>query len=63
MNKYGAIWQGKELEINAETTYQAQGLAVEQFQKIAGRRKVKGWEITLGLLELDGVEYIHVATN
>ena len=63
MNKYGAIWQGKELEIMADTTYQAQRLAVEQFQKIAGRRKVKGWEITLGLLELDGVEYIHVATN
>jgi hypothetical protein len=63
MNKYGAIWQGKELEIMADTTYQAQRLAVEQFQKIAGRRKVKGWEITLGLLERDGVEYIHVATN
>ena len=63
MNKYGAIWQGKELEINAETTYQAQRLAVEQFQKIAGRRKVKGWEISIGLLELNGVEYIHVATN
>jgi hypothetical protein len=63
VNKYGAIWQGKELEINAETTYQAQRLAVEQFQKIAGRRKVKGWEISIGLLELNGVEYIHVATN
>lgn len=63
MNKYGAIWQGKELEIMANSTYQAQQLAVEQFQKIAGRRKVKGWEITLGLLELNGVEYIHVATN
>lgn len=63
MNKYGAIWQGKELEINAGSSYEAQRLAVEQFQKIAGRRKVKGWEITLGLLELDGVEYIHTATN
>ena len=63
MNKYGAIWQGKELKIMADTTYQAQRLAVEQFQKIAGRRKVKGWEISIGLLELNGVEYIHVATN
>jgi hypothetical protein len=63
VNKYGAIWQGKELEISADSTYQAQQLAVEQFQKVAGRRKVKGWEITLGLLELDGVEYVHVATN
>lgn len=63
MNKYGAIWQGKELEIMASSTYQAQQLAAEQFRKIAGRRKVKEWDITIGLLELDGVEYIHVATN
>lgn len=63
MNKYGAIWQGKELEVMADSTYQAQQLAAEQFQKVAGRRKVKGWEITIGLLELDGVEYVHVATN
>ena len=63
MNKYGAIWQGKELEVMANSTYQAQQLAAEQFRKVAGRRKVKEWEITIGLLELDGVEYIHVATN
>lgn len=63
MNKYGAIWQDKELIIEADTTYQAQQLAVLEFQKVAGRRKVKGYEITIGLLELNGVEYVHIATN
>lgn len=63
MNKYGAIWQDKELVIEADTTYQAQQLAVLEFQKVAGRRKVKGYEITIGLLELNGVEYVHIATN
>lgn len=63
MNKYGAIWQDKELEINAETTYQAQQLAQVQFQKVAGKRKVKGYEITVALLQLGGVDYVHTASN
>lgn len=62
MNKYGALWNGKELEIMADTTYQAQQLAVVEFQKIAGRRKVKGYEITVLLMQLNGVDYIHVAS-
>ena len=61
MNKYGAIWRELELEIEAETTYQAQQLALPLFQARAGRRKVKGYEITVMLTQLDGVEYIHVA--
>ena len=63
MNKYGAIWRGKECVVMADTTYQAQQLAVMEFSKVAGRAKVKGYEITIGLLELGGVEYVHVATN
>lgn len=62
MNKYGAIWRGRELEIMAESTYKAQQIAVVEFQKVAGRSKVKGYEILVALLELDGVEYIHVAS-
>ena len=62
MNKYGAIWRELELEIEAETTYQAQQLALPLFQAKAGRRKVKEYEITVMLTQLDGVEYIHVAS-
>jgi ribosomal protein L20A (L18A) len=63
MNLYGAIWKELEAEIEADTTYQAQQLAVSKFQALAGRRKVKGYEITIALLKLNGVEYIHTATN
>ena len=62
MNKYGAMWKDRELEIEAETTYKAQQLALPLFQARAGRRKVKSHEIRVMLMELDGVEYIHVAS-
>jgi hypothetical protein len=41
MNKYGALWQGLSVEVMADTTYQAQGLALPLLQAMAGRRKVK----------------------
>lgn len=63
MNKYGALWQGHELEIEAETTYKAQQLAIVEFQRVAGRRKVKGYDITVMLLQLNGVNYVHTAVN
>ena len=62
MNKYGVIWRELELEVEADTTYKAQQLALPLFQAKAGRRKVKGYEITVMLMELNGVEYIHVAS-
>jgi hypothetical protein len=61
MNKYGAIWKELELEIEAETTYAAQQLALPLFQAKAGRRKVKGYEISVLLMQLKGVDYVHVA--
>lgn len=62
MNKYGAIWRGRECEVMADTLYQAQQLAVIRFQEVAGRAKVKGYDITVALLELEGEPYIHVAS-
>jgi ribosomal protein L20A (L18A) len=62
MNKYGAIWRELGVEVMAETTYAAQGLALPLLQDMAGRRKVKRYEITVMLMELNGVEYIHVAS-
>jgi hypothetical protein len=62
MNKYGALWNGKEVVVQADTTYQAQQLAEVEFSKVSGRRKVKGYEITVALMELDGVPYVHVAS-
>ena len=63
MNNYGALWQGHELEIKASTTYEAQQLATIEFQKIAGRRKVKGYQISVMLLQLNGRDVVHVAID
>ena len=63
MHTYGALWQGHELEIHASTTYEAQQKAVIEFQKVAGRRKVKGYQISVMLLQHNGRDVVHVATN
>jgi hypothetical protein len=62
MNTYGALWQDKELSVEAETTYQAQQKAQEIFQR-GTRKKVKGYDITVMLTHLNGVEYIHIPSN
>ena len=58
VNTYGAIYGDKELSIEAGTTYQAQQIAQEIFQR-GTRKAVKGWQITVMLTHLDGVEYVH----
>jgi hypothetical protein len=63
LHTYGALWQGHELKVKASTTYEAQQIAVIEFQKVAGRRKVKGYEITIMLMQLNGRDVVHVATN
>jgi len=62
MNKYGALWKELRVEVEAETTYAAQGLALPLLQAKAGRRKVKQYDITVALLQLNGVDYVHVAS-
>ena len=62
MNTYGAIYKGKELSIEAGTTYQAQQIAQEILQR-GTRKAVKGYEITVMLTHLNGVEYVHTPTN
>jgi ribosomal protein L20A (L18A) len=62
MNKYGAIWRELGVEVMAETTYAAQGLALPLLQDMAGRRKVKRYEITVMLIQLNGVDYVHIAS-
>jgi hypothetical protein len=62
MNKYGAIWRELGVEVMAETTYAAQGLALPLLQDMAGRRKVKQYEITVMLIQLNGVDYVHIAS-
>ena len=59
MNGYKCLWNGKELDIYADTTYDAQVLATAEFQKVAGRKKVKGYDIHIVLCEVNGEQYYH----
>ena len=59
MNTYGALYNGKELSIEAGSTYQAQQIAQEIFQR-GTRKAVKGYQISVMLTHLNGVEYIHI---
>jgi NADP-dependent 3-hydroxy acid dehydrogenase YdfG len=56
MNTYGAIWKDQEAVIEAETLYGAQKAAVTIFQANT-RKKVKGYEITVRLMALNGETY------
>ena len=55
---YIAIWNGKRIEVYADTSYQAQCEAEKEFQK-GTRKKVKGYDITVVLCEKDGEQVIH----
>jgi hypothetical protein len=59
MNTYGAGWKDKQVVVEAETTYQAQQLALPLFQAMAGRQKVKSHDIWVMLMKLNGVDYVH----
>jgi hypothetical protein len=57
MNGYIAYYRGKQLEVYASTTYEAQ-------QKAAGLFKArKSYEVTVVLAELNGAQVTHIATE
>ena len=59
MNGYKCLWNNKELDIYADTPYEAALLAMPEFQKVAGRKKVKDYEINVVLCEVNGEQYYH----
>lgn len=62
MNGYVCMWKGKRCEVYANTTYEAQKKATEEFKKVAGRKKVNGYDITVVLAELNGKQVTHTPT-
>lgn len=58
MNTYIALWRGQRTTVKCDTIYGAQQLAVTEFQKTAGRKRVKGYDIKTFLVELNGEPYI-----
>ena len=59
MNQYNCYWKDRAVYVSADTTYAAQKLAVEQFKKVAGRRKVVSSDITVFLSKIDDNEIVH----
>ena len=60
-NGYLCFWQRFEIEVHAETSYQAQQIAMEKFQKQT-RKKVKQNEVAAVLCERpDGTQVVHTA--
>ena len=53
MNKYIAFYKGKQIEVEADTSYKAQLLAAKEF----GARK--SYDVTVMLAEKDGEEVTH----
>jgi hypothetical protein len=58
MNGYIAFWKGKRIEVRANTSYEAQGKAMQQFGK-----KAHPWEISVVLAEKDGQPVVHSTTS
>lgn len=53
MNGYVCFYRGKRLEVNAETTYQAQQIAAKQF------KAKKEYEVAVTLAEKGGKQVVH----
>lgn len=58
MNGYVCIWKGKRLELHAESAYAAQQMAQKAFQSDT-RKKVKSWDISVVLCEVEGQTVTH----
>ena len=59
LNGYVCFWNGKRCEVKAKSTYDAQQEATDVFQKAAGRRRVKSYDIEVVLAEKDGEQVTH----
>jgi len=59
MNGYVCFYQGKRIEVYAETLYKAKEQAIAQLRV----QKAKEWLVSVTLAEKDGVPVIHVAAN
>lgn len=59
MNKYVCFWKDRRLEVEAETSYEAQQKAVVLFQSQLKRTRVKGHDVTVMLAEKDGEQVVH----
>ena len=53
MNTYQANYKGKKIEVLAESTYQAQKLAAQQF------KAKHSYDVSVALIAVNGQQYTH----
>lgn len=57
-NGYIAFYNGKKIEVYANSSYEAQQKALKTFQS-QSRKKIQGWEINVTIATKDGEDVIH----
>lgn len=62
MNKYLCIGFGKKVEVEAATSYEAQQKALPVFQGMFPRKKIKGWQFSVHLVQKEGGEVVIPST-
>jgi hypothetical protein len=63
VNGYVCFYNGERHEVHADTPLQAQEAVREVVQKKYPRRKVKGWDISVNLAEVNGQQVTHTAVD
>lgn len=53
MNKYVCMYRGKQVEVDADTTYKAQLLAAQMM------KAKRTYDVSVYLVEVNGKEYVH----
>lgn len=61
MNGYICFWKNLKVEIEADSSYQAQQKSIPLLQKKAGRKKVKSYDVEVVLAEKNGKQVTHNA--
>lgn len=59
MNGYVCFWENKKVEIEANSSLEAQQKATIEFQK-STRKKVKGYQVTVVLAEKNNQPVTHI---
>lgn len=59
MNVYACLYGGNQIDVEADTSYQAQLKGHEHFQNMLKRKKIKSYEVSVILIEKDGKDVIH----
>jgi hypothetical protein len=59
MNLYKCFFDRKDVEISANTPYEAQQKAVKHFLLVTRKRVIKTYQVNVSILQINGIDYIN----